>query len=279
MNRSAGLVAFAAMLLAGCSDQAPPEVVVPPVADPSVYVAGTVVDPDGAPVPRVTITWWAWPGPDSVQQGVASSFDVRYFGQTDTLGRFARHLAYYSIPQLDSVVFTVATNECWGVSGFESRQRAVPLTPVTPDTVFNSRIVLTRTSARSRLALGPNCAVLVEPPFLSDYGSEDYFGLWFDELTDSIAGRWRINYTASFGDDYGRFSGVRNGNLLTLTLREDVPYGNCTHYTLVLPIETGDTLGTGTYSSVGCHQIQSTLHFHANEGLQPLYPYQPTLRE
>jgi hypothetical protein len=214
---------FAALLLSAvvaCGDQ-PSD---PPThsPDPSVYVAGVIRDQDGMPVPFALAVWEAWPAPDSVEGDAAgTSNSVRWHARTDSQGRFAAHLGYYSMGQLDSLEVVAATDDCWGYKYSPVRDRLIPLSAAAPDTVFNRVLTLLRTAPRARLTVGSACAVTI----VEDVpGLENRFGLWIDEISDSIRGRWRINYGWSRGDDIGRFSGWRAGNLVVLELRVDTPY-------------------------------------------------------
>ena len=253
-------------LLVACGNQGPSE----PPAAPGVYVAGVVRDQDGMPVPLVTVVWELWPAPDSVQQGAVSDFSVRWFMRTDSMGRFAAHAGYYGAESLDSVELAVAVDECWGLAPVAVRERAVTVNPDVPDTVMNRELTLGRTAQRARFAVGPACAVMVEPP---PFQGEDRFALWIDEISDSVRGRWRMNYQASRGDDYGLFSGWREGSLVTLELRHaspwdaGPPWGICTGYTLERPREVGDTLGIGTHRSDGCPFVPAPLRFVEAEPL------------
>lgn len=255
------LVALA-VLLAACGDQGPTEPSVP-----GAYVAGVVRDPDGRPVPLITVIWEAWPAPDSVQQGAISDFSGRGFTRTDSTGRFAAHVGYYGA-QIDSIEVAVGGEDCWGLAPLTVRERAVAVSPGTSDTVLNVNLTLGRTASRARLAVGAACAAMVTPP---PFVEENRFILWIDDISDSVRGRWLINYQGSRGDDYGHFSGAREESLLTLDLRHESPWdvgppgGMCTGYTVELPVEIGDTLGIGTYRSDGCPAAPTPLHFVAGE--------------
>jgi hypothetical protein len=119
------LAALLAALLLSCGDQAPTE----PSGVPGVYLAGVVRDPDGTPVPLITVVWEAWPAPDSVQQGAVSDFSVYGSTRTDSLGRFGAHVGYYSVALLDSLELAVGADACWGLAPLAVRERALPVTP------------------------------------------------------------------------------------------------------------------------------------------------------
>jgi hypothetical protein len=260
------VAALLAGLILACDDQGPGE----PPATPGVYVAGVVRDQEGMPVSRIMVVWELWPAPDSVQQGAVSSFSVRWFMRTDSMGRFAAHAGYYGVESLDSVGLDVLGDDCWGLAHVTVRERAVPVNPDVPDTVMNREVTLARTGARARLAVGPACAVMLDPP---PFDSENRFALWIDEISDSVRGRWRMNYQDSRGDDYGAFSGWREGSLVTLELRHASPWdagppgGICAGYRLELPLEEGDSLGIGTLRSDGCPFEPFPLRFVEGEPL------------
>lgn len=243
--------------LVACGDEAPPP------DSPEVQFTGVVREADGTPVPRITFTWHVYPEPDSAQQGAVGP-GVRWFAQTDSLGRFAEHVGYYSVAQLDSFELSVLSDGCWGLDSLTVRESAIPLTPNPLGTRLNRDLTLTRISPRARFAVGPMCAVMVRPP---TFESEDRFALWIDDISDSVRGRWRINYHGSIGDGIGYFAGVRAGNMLTLELRQAEPWGTCAGFTLELPVEAGDTLGAGSYSSTGCPTSPVELRFIEGESL------------
>jgi len=207
--------------------------------------------------------------PDSAQQGAVSDYSVRWFTQTDSAGRFAEHVGYYSVAQLDSFEVRAGGEGCWGLDSLKILESAIALTPSPLGTRLNRDLTLTRISARARLAVGPMCAVMVAPP---PFGSEDLLAIWIDEISDSVRGRWRMNFQGSRGDDLGRFAGARNGNLLTLALESESPWEQCTGYTVELPVEAGDTLGAGSYSSTGCPTESVVLRF--TEGEYLTWPYE-----
>jgi hypothetical protein len=258
LHRFAPLFAVALM---ACSDAGPSDT----EGVPGVYLTGVVRDSDGEPVPGITVTWTVWPAPDSVELGAVSDFEVTWFGRTDRQGRFFAHVGYYSVSVLDSLDVTSGGQDCWGLTPSGIRERALEVSPGTPDTVLSVDLTMNRTAPRGRLVVGPVCAAAVQPPPLED---EHRVTLWIDEVGDSIRGRWDINYTESRGDDYGHFSGVRSGGVVTLDLRHDAPWGTCTGYALEIPVGPGDTLGIGTSSSEGCPHQPVPLRFVEGEALE-----------
>jgi hypothetical protein len=252
---------LAAAALMACSDAGPSET----GGVPGVYLTGVVHDPDGMPVPGMLVSWTAWPAPDSVRQGNVGDLSVSWFGRTDSEGRYAAHVGYYSDTVLDSLDVGVGGQDCWGLAPANSRERGLDVAPETPDTVSNLALTLDRTAPRGRLVPGAVCAAMVEPP---PFEGENRFTLWIDEISDSIRGRWDINYQESRGDDYGHFSGARSGDVVTLELRHDEPWEDCTGYTVEIPVEADEMLGTGTFSSEGCPHHPVPLHFVEGEALE-----------
>ncbi len=256
------LASFAvAAVLQACGDSGPAG----PGGVAGAYVAGVVRDPEGSPVQRIAVTWEAWPAPDSAGSGEASDFSIYGSGRTDSLGRFATHLGHYSRAALDSVEIRVGLQRCWGFAPLEVRERAVAVSAGVPDTVLSLDLTLDRTAPRGRLAVGAVCAAMVTPP---PFETENYFTLWIDEIGDSVRGRWDINYTESRGDDYGDFSGARQGDVLTLALRHAEPWETCSGYTVELPLEAGDSLGVGSYGSDGCPHASVPLRFVEGSALE-----------
>jgi hypothetical protein len=253
-----------------CSDSPAPD---PVPTDVSVYVAGTVRDQDGAPVPLLTVVWEAWPAPDSADEAVVQDLSVRYFTTTDEFGRFATQVGYYSIAELDSIHVGTHPHECWGLGADTVRQTALAITRSARDTVLQAELTVPLTAARARLEVGPACAVMVSPD-VPDL--QHNLAIWIDEITDSVRGRWRLNFHHTRGDDYGQFSGAREGGSVRLDLRNEVqwdtetPAGLCTGYSLELPLEAGDTFGTGAIASEACLSGLSeplSLRFVAGEWL------------
>jgi len=257
--RSLQLVLLAGVAM-GCGD---PASTTPPGV-PGVYLTGVVRNPDGSPVPRIMVVWEVWPAPDSVQEGAVSDFSVSWFMRTDSEGRFAAHVGYYSNPVLDSIEIATGEQDCWGLAPLSLRERAIALSPGTPDTVLDVALTPSQAAPRARLAIGAACTPMVGPP---PFEEEDRLALWIDEIGDSVRGRWLTNYQATRGDDHGRFSGAREGALLRLDLRHDEPWdagpswGICTGYTVEVPIGPGDTLGVGTLDSDGCPFTPAPLRF------------------
>jgi hypothetical protein len=256
---------LAVAALMGCSDAGPSD----SEDVPGVYIAGVVHDSDGNPVPHIQVTWRAWPAPDSAIQGGVSDFDVSWFGRTDSQGRFSAHVGYYSETLLDSLDVGVGGQDCWGLAPADLRERSLELSPGTADTVLSLDLTLERMAPRGRLVPGPVCAPMIGPP-PSD--TEDWFTLWIDEVGDSIRGRWLILYSGSRGSDYGRFSGTREGNTVTLELEHDEPWGTCTGFTVEIPVGVGDTLGTGTYPPNGCQDDPVPLRFVQQEAMEWPFP-------
>jgi len=246
------LIALAALLMA-CSDSSPSEL----GGFRPVHVIGQVRDPAGSPVPDIQVTWRAWPAPDPHSPSVYGA------GRTDDQGRFAAELGHYDESLLDSLVVTVGGSDCWGFAPLETVERDLEIGPGA-DTVATLDLTLQRDAGRGRLAVGPVCAVMLVQHYAGS-DSEDHLTLWIDEIGDSVRGRWDITYSMSRGDDWGHFSGGLEGNNLVLDLRHDEPWQTCTGYTMVIPVEEGGTLGTGSYSSEGCPHTPVPLRFVEGE--------------
>ena len=104
-------------------------------------------------------------------------------------------------------------------------------------------------------------------------GFDSKLGVWIDDISDSVRGRWRINYSWSRGDDIGQFSGWRAGNSISLDLRLDTPYETpmgslCTGYKLELTLEAGDTIGPSSYESETCQFKPMPLRFIEGDPLE-----------
>lgn len=226
------------LVLASCSESTEPS------GEPGAYLAGLVRGPAGTPASLALVTWEVWPAPDSTRPGAAQ------YTFTDSLGRFAVHLGYFSEPVIDSVDLHLHAPECQAFSQEkEVRERALPVNVEAPDTVLFVEFEVDEVAPPARIAVGQYCTAAYDP---TDILLPSRFGLWVDEISDSIRGRWRINYQMSRGDDYGHFSGAVEQNTLTLDLRHDDPWEDCTGFTLEAPILPGNVIGTASISSDGC---------------------------
>jgi hypothetical protein len=77
---------------------------------------------------------------------------------------------------------------------------------------------------------------------------------------DSVRGRWRLNHTATIGDDYGYFSGFLEPGRVVLQLRPTQPTP-CTGLQLEVPVggENGSTMGAGELTGDGSCFVPSTI--------------------
>ncbi len=246
------------VLLASCSDSTEPS------GEPGAYLTGIVHGPDGTPVPLGMVTWDVWPDPDSTKSGTSG------YAYTDSLGRFAVHLGYFSEAMIDSINVHLVAPECQGHSqNIDIRERALPVNVEAPDTVLAVEYELDQVAPPAKVAAGQYCTWGYDPEDSFSFGR---FGLWIDEISDSIRGRWRINYQMSRGDDYGHFSGAVEGGTLTLDLRHDEPWGTCTAITLEAPVQAGDVIGSAALSSEGCPIWDWDLRFFESDAVDWHWP-------
>lgn len=214
----------------------------------------------GEPLPRVVAVPEVWPEPDS----------SLIYGEVaiETGGQHPIDLGRFDGGVIDSLRLTAYPSVCSGFDTARIARRALRLHG-RADTIRVGRLSLSRIHPRALLTEGPACADAIEEgdPFR-------YFqlALWFDDISDSVRGRWRKSYQASYGDEYGYFSGVRSGDFLLLGLNLVNPWSTCTKYTLTMPIAAPDTLAQAALTSSGCRYHSDRLRFTEGEFLSPLLP-------
>ncbi len=209
----------------------------------TIVFKGSVRDMEGHPVPLALVGWDAWPAPEPGL--VWSAAEV-----ADSQGRFSIKLDSVVIAKLDSIILRYPHLWCDAhlSDSLTLREVAVPPGKLTTITGLELRPGL---NAPAMIATGQFCGSASYQWDDKQFMGLD-LGLWIDETTDSVRGRWRLVFQESRGDDYGHFSGAVQGDSLILDLRLDQPWDACRNYILALPVIGTDTLGIGRYRSDGC---------------------------
>jgi hypothetical protein len=209
----------------------------------AVILSGSVRDSHSQPVPLAFVGWDAWP---PKTPGLSWSAAI----VADSQGRFAIRLDSVSVVRLDSVTLRYGHVWCDVHQSDSVKLRDVAVAPGKVTTI-NHIELRPAVNAPAMIATGQYCGAASYQWNVNQY-SGLYLGLWIDEITDSVRGRWRLVFQESRGDDFGHFSGAVDGDSLMLDLRLDRPWDACRHYTLALPVIGPDTLGIGRYRSDGC---------------------------
>jgi hypothetical protein len=209
----------------------------------SVSLRGSVRDTANQPVPLAFVGWEAWPQPTP---GLSwSSAAV-----ADSQGRFSIPLDSIGVAMLDSVLLFYPHLWCSPYRGDSLVLRDIPVASGKVTTIDDIEL-RPAMNAPAMLATGQYCGDASYQWEENQYSGLE-LGLWIDEITDSVRGRWRLVFQESRGDDYGHFSGTVQGDSLILDLRLDQPWDACRNYILALPVIGTDTLAIGRYRSDGC---------------------------
>ena len=193
--------------IVACDSTAPP-------SDQPLHVQGVMLEEGKAPVPPLAVMIQAWPS-----TGTGDSLATV---ATDATGRYSAILGPSPAGHLDSLQVVVAQNDCIGPLTTEFLMHEVA-----PND--DGSLILPSLALSYRLPaaqFGPGlalCGATVTPTSTQVNGDYVKLALWIDDVSDSVRGRWRLNHSASSGDDYGYFSGVRVGDQITVHLRPTQP--------------------------------------------------------
>jgi hypothetical protein len=209
-------VALAGVVSTACS-----EVAAPPgdAADPAVHLVGVVQDSVGSAWPEAAVQAFVFPAPRG-QVRANGADDNMFWGRTDQTGHYAIALGQIDQAQIDSVFMTVYTGGCADVATQLARYD-LPIRVGLADTVRVNVTTINQFPTVPRLMPQVLCGIgsLEVRKDVSRLGGTFWFSLSIEDVSDSIRGRYDVTYAASYGDDIGYFSGVREANALVLNLR------------------------------------------------------------
>lgn len=259
LSRLATGALLALVLVAACDSTSPP-------SDRLLHVQGEVLEAGQAPAPPVHVGIQAWPalGPDGS--------DVATL-RTDAAGVYTADLGPFPNSVIDSLHVRVTQNDCGLQVTTDLRRRDLALDDgealVLPTLALSYRLP----SAQFSIG-GEICAAIVTPSSAEIVGDYARLALWIDDVSDSVRGRWRLNHSASIGDDYGYFSGSLEFDHVILQLRPTQPTP-CIGLQLAIPVggDNGSTLGAGDLTGDGsCFVPSTTVRFFEGSVLPELLP-------
>ncbi|HET8650454.1 MAG TPA: hypothetical protein VFL95_10450 [Gemmatimonadales bacterium] len=255
--------ACVALLVLGCDN---PET--PPIEPDqgSVAVQGVVSEEGQPPDPRLPVTIQAW---GALQTGGTDSVRM----ETDSAGEYVAQLGPFSGSMVDSVRVRVTQSDCGRETITDLRRENVALSSgeplVLPDVTLSYRLPEAQFGSGAAM-----CGSIRVPSTQGVDGEYVRLALWIDQVTDSVRGRWRLNYSTSVGDEYGYFAGVETDAGLTLELTPQ-PESSCGTIDLAVPFaeENSATLGVGELASAGaCVLPGSVVRFFEGAELGELVP-------
>ena len=227
-------VYLAVALLTGC-DSTSPQIA------PVLRIQGEILEGDQPPSPPLDVDILAW---GVLGPGGSDSAALR----TDLAGLYGAELGPFTDPHVDSLRVRVHQYDCAMQITTDIRRRSLTLGG--GDTLLLPTVALSYRLPRAQLGIGGAvCGAIVTRNTIESGGDYASLALWFDELTDSLRGRWQLNHSVSIGDDYGYFSGSLESDRLTLLLRPTQPTP-CTGLLVEIPIvPNGSALGPASISS------------------------------
>ncbi len=246
------------VLLAACDSTSPaPEL--------QLQVEGQVLEAAQAPTPPLVVEIQAWP---ELALGETDSLVL----ETDAAGRYQSELGPFPDGVIDSLVVRLTQDDCELRQTTELWQRDLRLSEgnalTLPTTALSYRLL------PGQLQIGGVCAGIVRPRTALFGYDHAALALWIDEVTDSVRGRWRLNHSASVGDDFGYFSGALESGVLRLQLRPTEPTP-CTGLQLDIPIggDNGSIMEAASLAGDGsCSAPNTVVRFFDGAILQELLP-------
>lgn len=233
-------------------------------SDRLLIVQGEVLEAGQAPSPSLDVDIQAWPALGSDGSDLAIL-------RTDAGGRYRAELGPFPDPLVDSLRVTVTQNDCGLQRTTELRRQDLTLGDgealVFPTLDLSYRLPAAQLG--SGQAMCGAIATRSTPELLDDYAR---LALWVDEVGDSVRGRWRLNHSASIGDDFGYFSGALENDRVILQLRPTQPTP-CTGLQLDMPVEGGATIAAGELTGDGsCVVPSATVRLFEGAGLSEVLP-------
>jgi hypothetical protein len=234
-------------------------------SDRLLIVQGEVLEVGQAPSPSLDVDIQAWPALGSDGSDVAIL-------RTDPGGRYRAELGPFPDPLVDSLRVTVTQNDCGLQLTTELRRQ--DLTLGEGEALVLPTLDLSYRLPAARLDGGQQMCGAIATRNTPEFVGGDYarLALWIDEVGDSVRGRWRLNHSASVGDDFGYFSGVRENDRVILQLRPTQPTP-CTGLRLDMPLEDGATIAAGELTGDGgCSVPSTTLRLFEGAALSEVLP-------
>ncbi len=259
--RMLALIAF----VAGCDSNSPG-------SDSLLRVEGVVLEAGDAPAPpapplRVSIHAWPEPGSDGIGNATI---------ETDEQGTYEAELGPFPDAVVDSLLVRLHQNDCG--TQLETLLSRRDLALGDGEVLRLPTLTLSYRLRMAEIGRGAEmCAAIVTPADERIIGDHASLALWIDDLgdpSDDLArGRWRLNHSASIGDDYGYFSGTAADERMILQL-ESVLGGGCT-IQLDIPVGglNGITLQAGEVTSTeSCFIPDRTIRFFRGAELSEVLP-------
>lgn len=250
---------MAVVLVAGCDSTSPG-------SGRLLRVQGQVLEATQPPAPPLDVDIQAWPSAPGGNDSTTL--------QTDAAGGYAAELGPFTDPPADSLRVRVTQNDCDVQLETDLWHRDLAANDgdliVLPTLDLSHRLPLAQIGTGQEM-----CAAIVTRSTPEIIGDVSRLALWFDDFSDSVRGRWRLNHQASTGDDYGYFSGSQELHRVVLQLRPTQPTP-CTGLQLDMPFggDNGSTFGVSDLTGgEGCFVPSTAVRFFSGTGgLDPLVP-------
>jgi hypothetical protein len=228
-----------------------------PGVERTLHVEGMVLEDDQPPLTPLHLHIEAWvPGLSVVSADLT----------TDAEGRYDMSLGPTLAEGVDSVRVQVRQFSCQRTFLTALTHRDLDATARDTLHVPSVSLSLPWIPAEAQSG-GSSCAhIYVPTPPEGGLGDLMMLALWHDDLGDQPRGRWRLNHTASIGDDFGYFSGVRTEEGLELVL--DSQYPECGAFALTIPIGgvNGTTFGPAELTHSGTCFVPSPVQIRFFDG-------------
>ncbi len=235
-----------------------------PLSDGLLQVQGEVLEAGQPPAPPLYVDIQLWPtlGLEGTDSATVA---------TDGSGRYMAELGPFP-DGVDSLRIRVTQNDC----GFGMETKLLNRDPVRDggDALVLPTLALSYRLPAAQLGIGAEvCGAVVTPNMPDLIGDYARLALWIDDVSDSVRGRWRLNHSASIGDDYGYFSGSLELDRATLQLRPTQPTP-CTGLQLGIPVPINSaTMGVGELTGDGsCSVPNASVRFFMGAPLTELLP-------
>ncbi|MDQ3660928.1 MAG: hypothetical protein M3454_07730 [Actinomycetota bacterium] len=255
-RRTGALMAIS--LVAGCDSTSPG-------SGRLLRVEGQVLEANQPPAPPLQVDVQAWPSAPGGNDSTTL--------QTDAAGGYAAELGPFTDPPADSLRVRVTQNDCDLLSETVLWRRDLALDE--GDALTLPTLALSYRLPLAQIGIGQEmCAAIVTRSTPETIGDVSLLALWFDDISDSVRGRWRLNHQASIGDDYGYFSGSQELDRVVLQLRPTQPTP-CTGLQLDMPFggDNGSTFGVSDLTgSESCFVPSTAVRFFQGASLPEVLP-------